>query len=174
MKRLFFLNTVVFVMFAMFFFSCKKEDQPGNVSFTSKYDFTVALPQQASLPVADTTIEASADITINDVRIEKCKAASLKSFYIEIKNPSTQTFEFCKEVHLWLSAPGVAETDVISAVNISPSAKRIDFTVSSIDLAQFLRKNVTTVKVKVVLSKGFIQPITLYGNMMFNVQGNID
>lgn len=168
MKRIFFFATIICILSVM---SCKKNDnKPGNASVTSQLEFTTTIQAQPDLPKIDTTIEASAEITINDNRLNNCDKASLKSFYIEIKEPSNQTFDFCKEVHLWLSAPGVPETDIISATNISSSARRIDFTVNSMDLVQFVRKTTMTAKLRIVLVKGFTQPIKVYGNMVFNVQ----
>jgi len=168
MRHIFFYTAVICLMTVM---SCKKnENKPGNASFTSQLDFTTTIAAQPDLPPTDTTIAASADISINDSRLNNCDRASLKSFYIEIKEPSNQTFDFCKEVHLLLSAPGIPETDVISAVNISSTARRIDFTVSDMDLVQFVRKNTMTAKLRIVLVKGFTQPIKVYGNMVFNVQ----
>ncbi len=168
MKHLLFLTVIC----AMTLLSCKK-NKPGNASFTSQFDFTATIPAQPNQPSMDTTIMVSSDITIDDDRLDNCDRASLKSFYLEIREPAGQTFDFCKEVHLLLSAPAIPEVDVVSAVNINPNATRIDFTVNSIDLVQFLRQNSMTAKVRIVLTKGFPQPIKLYGNMVFNVQGQL-
>jgi hypothetical protein len=169
MKHLFFFTTIICTMAIM---SCKK-NKPGNASFTSQFDFTTTIPAQPNQPSTDTTIMVTSDISIDDDRLDNCDRASLKSFYIEIKEPSNQTFDFCKEVHLLLSAPAIPEVDVVSAVNINPSSRRIDFAVNSIDLVQFLHQKSMTAKVRIVLTKGFSQPIKLYGNMVFNVQGQL-
>ncbi len=170
MKHLTILTCILSVFLCM---SCKK-NKPGNASFTSQFDFTTTIPAQPDLTSTDTTIIVSSEISIDDDRLDNCDKASLKSFYIEIQEPSTQTFDFCKEVHLLLSAPTIPETDVVFKTNISSSARRIDFTVNNIELVQFLRQSSMTAKVKIVLTKGFTQPIKLYGNMVFNVQGKLE
>jgi hypothetical protein len=171
MKRIIILNSILCAV--LFLTACKK-NKPGNASFTSQFDFTTEIPAQPNLVSQDTTIAVTSEISINDSRLENCDKASLKSFYIEIREPAGQTFDFCKEAHLLLSAPGIPETDVVFATNINPSARRIDFTVNSIELVQFLRKKSMTAKVRIVLTKGFNNPIKLYGNMVFNVQTKLD
>lgn len=169
MKKLIVLSVIIC---ALAFISCKK-NKPGNASFTSDFNFNTVIAAQPDISASDTTISATSEISIDDDRLDNCDRASLRSFYIEIKEPSNQTFDFCREAHLLLSAPGISEVDVVSAVNINPNSKRIDFTVNSTDLVQFLRQNSMTVKVRVVCMKGFSQPIKLYGNMVFNVQGKL-
>jgi hypothetical protein len=154
--------------------SCKKKSKPGSASFTSEFDFTVDVAAQPDISTRDTTISVTSEISVDDDRLDNCDRASLKSFYLEIKAPANQTFDFCREAHLLLSAPGLPEIDVISAVNINPNAKRIDFTVNSTDLVQYVRQNSFTVKVRVVCMKGFSQPIKLYGNMVFNATGKFE
>jgi hypothetical protein len=172
MKQLIILCSI---LCTLVFSSCKKHhNKPGNASFTSAFDFTTTIPAQPNLTSTDTTVAVTSEISIDDDRLDNCDRASLKSFYIEIKEPSEQTFDFCREAHLLLSAPGIPETDVVFATNIKPSSRRIDFTVSNIELIQFLRQNSMTAKVKIVITKGFPQPIKLYGNIVFNAQGKLD
>jgi len=167
-------NAAIFIgiLCALSVTSCKKNN-PGNASFTSQFDFTVDVAAQPNISTRDTTISVTSEISIDDDRLNDCDKASLKSFYVEIKEPSNQTFDFCREAHLLLSAPGIPEVDVISAVNINPSSRRIDFTVNNIELVQFLRQKSMTAKVRVVCMKGFNQSIKIYGNMVFNVQGKL-
>ncbi|MES2678789.1 MAG: hypothetical protein V4635_02845 [Bacteroidota bacterium] len=168
-------NLIIYIsiLCAVFFLACKKDNKPGNASFTSEFDFLVDVPAQPNISTKDTTIAVTSEISINDSRLEDCDKASLKSFYIEIREPASQTFDFCREAHLLLSAPGIPEVDLISAVNINPSSRRIDFNVNSIELIQFLHQKSFTAKVRVVCMKGFTNPIKLYGNIVFNVQGKL-
>ncbi len=150
--------------------SCKK-NTPGSASFTSEFAYTSEIPTTAV--TSDTTINVSSEISITDARLENCEKASLKSFYVQIDAPAGKTFDFCKEAHLWLSAPGIPEIDVISVSNISSTATRIDFTVNSTELVQFLKKPSMTAKLKVVLTKSCSTPTKISGKMVFNVQGKL-
>jgi hypothetical protein len=158
------------ILCTLLFTSCKK-NKPGNASFTSGFDFTTTIP--AMNINIDTTIVVSSDISITDDRLQNCDRASLRSLYIEIVEPSGQTFDFCNEVHFWLSAPGIPETDVVSITNINPSTIRIDFNVNSMDLAQFVRQSSMTARVKIRVKKGFANPIKIKGNIVFNVQAKL-
>lgn len=169
MKHVFFLTLVTC---ALTLASCKK-NKPGNVSFTSAYDFTVTIPAQPEVPVIGTTLAVSSEININDDRLNNCDRASLRSFYIEIVDPDDQTFDFGQEIRLSLSAPGLPDMDVVSAANINPNARRIDFTVNDTDLAQYLRNDAMTVRLKVALRKGTSRAVKVYGNMVFNAQAGL-
>ena len=169
MKRIFLFTAVMCIMAVI---SCKK-NKLGTVSFTAQLDFTTTIPAQPELPLLDTPVTVSADIPIQDKRLRHSEKASLKDFYVEIQAPSGQTFDFCREVHLFLSAPGVAETEIAFAENIDPNSTRIDFAVSHADMVQFIHQNSMTVKLKIRLGKSLSRPTTVYGNLMFNVQGRL-
>lgn len=169
MKKIFLLTAAIAIVTVI---SCKK-NKPGTVSFTSQLDFTTTIPAQPDLPAIDTPITVSTEVSIQDDRLRHCDRASLKNFYVEIKEPNGQTFNFCKEIGLTLSAQGIGEASIASATNINPSTTRIDFVVSDVDIAQFVHQNSMTVKLKIALGKGFSQPVKIYGNLMFNVQGSL-
>lgn len=169
MKHTFLLVAVISIMAVI---SCKK-NKPGTISFTSQLDFTTTIPAHPELPIFDTAITVSTQISIQDERLKHCDRATLKGFYIEIQEPQGQTFDFCKEIHLFLSAPGAGEAEIASAANIDPGARRVDFAVTDRDIAQFVHQDPMNVKLRIALGKGVAQPVKVYGNLKFNVQGGL-
>lgn len=172
MKRIFLATAVISVISVITVISCNK-NKPGTVSFTSLLDFTTTIPAQPELPLIDTPVTVSTDISIKDKRLNNCDRASLRSFYIEIQAPKGQTFDFCKEVRLSLSASGAGEAEIASAANINPNATRVDFVVSDNDMARFVHQSSMTVKLRITLGRGIKQPVTVYGNLKFNVQSSL-
>jgi hypothetical protein len=165
MKRLSFLVLVVWVLTNL---SCKKK----SITFPLPYDFDVMIPATPVIPPNDPTITVPYDITINDSRLDHIQSATLSSFYLQITDPAGKTFNWCKEIHLMLSADSIPEIEVATALNIDSNATRVDFTVTKADLSSMLAKKKITTKIKLVLVQGFAQQLKIHGSMNFQVIAN--
>ncbi len=164
MKKLFVFTAILGALIAS---SCNKSGTTSaTITVSPVYDFNCTVPAQVHIPNIDTTIMVSANIDITDSRLEQCQVANLQSFFIEITTPN-QTFNWCKEAHLFLSAEGLSESEVVSVANVSAAATRIDFTVSNINLAELLKRKMIVVKAKLVLREAFLNDIQFHGNIHF-------
>jgi hypothetical protein len=168
MKRLFVFASLLWLLTNI---SCKKKNNSSpNATFDTEYNFDVTIPAQTTIPPIDTTIIVHADIDLNDSRLDQCESATLNAFNVTITSPSSQTFDFCNEIRLIVSADGVPETEVLVAANVNPSANRIDFTVNSINLAAFLKKQHITAKLRVKLTQKTLPEVRCHGNLNFKVK----
>ncbi len=161
MKSIIFIGTFILLSIN---FSCKKK----SISFNTHYDFNISVPSQPFIP-SGSEVTISEDIKLNDSRLSKTEVADLTGFTLQITDPTGKTFDFCREIHLSISTETLPEIEVAMAANIDPSTSLVNFKVTNVNIAEYLKNNMKA-HIRLLLTQGFKEDLKVYGNMTFKIQ----
>jgi hypothetical protein len=165
--KTFLAYTAVFL--ALLSASCSKK----TFVFHTHYDLDFKIPAvTTSVPPVNAVVPISleSEITNNDSRVDLIEKATLESFYIDLTEPKNRTFSWCEEIHMYLIAEGVPETEIAYALHIDPLATHIDLTPTGANLAAYLKQKTYKVKVTVMVREVFNEEMRVTGRMNFRIE----
>ncbi|PKP08011.1 MAG: hypothetical protein CVU09_17590 [Bacteroidetes bacterium HGW-Bacteroidetes-4] len=119
MKKLSLLYLILLAVFA----SCNKLDK--LTQFTLNYEESIVIPSSfgIELPFDIYTPEIESNtastFSVNNTRKDLVEEISLKTLTLTLTDPSESNFSFLNEIHIYISAEGLDETEIAWKTNIT-------------------------------------------------------
>lgn len=153
------IKLILVLSVLLFLSSCKLID--GWTHFEIKYSSSVTLPQDLNVNQSENVYpdQIAADLE-NEVESEgynpdKIESVELSKLYLNIDYPSNVDFSFLSSGELFMSAADIPEKRVawIDNVPVSPG-DRIKLKTTSSDLKKYLKKDVVTLRLNIIINNG--------------------
>ena len=137
-------NFFFYFCIALLFTGCDKLHKltQFNMNYESDISYSAGLP--INLPVnistPDMATNSAQEFSINDTRKDLIESIKLTELKLTITSPSGKTFSFLKEVHLFISSPGLPEVEVANKLNIDNSVGgELVLTVFDTELREYIK-----------------------------------
>lgn len=164
---------ILTLILSLFLTSCNNVDD--LLSFTISNDATIEI--KSTLPInlpseivtPDVTTNSSAEFENNKTKASLVKDVKLKSLKLSITNPEGKSFDFLKEIHLYISTNSSDEIELAYETNISSTSNTIDLICTSEKLDQYIKADKYKIRTKVTLKETLTQDVKVKANMNFRV-----
>jgi len=151
MKKLLFIIVAVLVIVQ----SCKEVNKLTQFSISNNSTATIPATLGIDLPIdiwtPDIPTNSETEFKSNNTAKNLVQHITLTSLSVEITSPESSTFDFLKNIEIYISADGLAEKKIAWLDNIPQTGlKTIDLTVSSDDLQEYIKKDKYKLRTKTV------------------------
>ncbi len=151
MKKLF---VIIFTMFTILQ-SCKEVDKLTQFSISNDANITIPATLGINLPIdiwtPDIPTNSDSEFDSNNTAKNLIEHIKLKKMSMEITSPETSTFDFLKNIEIYISAEGLDEKKIAWLDNIPKTGlKKIDLQVSDADLQEYIKKDKYKLRTKTV------------------------
>jgi hypothetical protein len=172
MKKLLLLLFVSVFVFG----GCKNEGIGINFKMDYTSSFTIEAGGGINLPIEiftpEVTTDSEAEFEANDTRKDKIQEIKLESLSLTITSPEGQNFDFMKNIYLYINAEGLEEQRYAFIENIPEGYASINLNADGVDLAEYIKKDKFSLRVKAVQDKTMTRDIDVSAAMVFAVRAN--
>lgn len=150
-------------------FSCKKFDKKTQFEFEIEQEVTipstVGIQVPFNIPTYDVNTTIDHQLEIHNKRKKKIEHIYLTNLETDILSPSTQTFNFLKDITIQLSASGLPKIKIAEATNLqNQNLKALTIpTIQDLDLADYIKQNKIDITVDVTTDE------TIFTDVKINV-----
>ncbi len=131
-----------------------------HTSFTYPANLPINLPGNTNTP--DITTNADQQFAIKDTRKDLIQSIKLKQLTLTITDPSTQTFSFLKSVDVYISAPGLPETQVAHKDNIPANVgNTLDLDLFDVELRDYIKADNFNLRITSVTDEIITHAVTV-------------
>lgn len=160
--------------------SCELFDQATKVEFDMEFGSSVKIPSSSGLNLPfdlftpDITTNSESTFGIQNTQKELVETVNLTSMVLTITSPSSQRFDFLKEVTLYIDADGLGEVQIAYAENIPDNiGNELELTVAGNNLKDYITKDKFTIRVKTVTDKTVNQEVRIDIDSKFHIIADI-
>lgn len=159
--------------------ACSKIDQLTQFDLEYSYDTTIESVIGINLPfnlvTPPITSNISEAVEINNTRKDLIEEATVQSLKVLITNPDGDTFDFLKEIEIFIDAENLDETMVASAYDISNDIgnELVLDVVSDLNLKDYIQQDEFDLNIKIVTDKLLLHDIDIRADALFNVDAKI-
>ncbi len=150
MKKLILL-AVAFI--AITFTSCDELDK--FTTFEMDFTSSITVPASAGINLPfdlfsqDITTNSESTFGSNNTNKELLQEVKLKEMTMTITSPSSQRFDFLKEIHIYISADGLSELEIASKTDIPDNiGTELELDVNENDIKEYIKKDKFKLRVK--------------------------
>lgn len=154
---------------------CKK-----LIQFHMDYDNSVTIPANAivELPIdlltPETVTDSEQQFGNNGTSSNLISRISLTDLTLRIQNPESETFNFLKNIQIYLRAPEMPEVLVAYADPVPATGLReLALTCEDVDLKDYLRKSSYSIRVKATSDEALVQDTQVNIHSRFAVDAGI-
>lgn len=120
------------------------------MDYGSDYTYSAGIP--VNLPVQlyspDVTTNADQEFAINDTRKDLIESIKLKELKLTITSPAGKTFSFLKDIHVYISSPGLPEVEVANKLNIDDNVGgELQLDLFDVELKDYIKADTFKLKV---------------------------
>ena len=160
--------------------SCDKEAIKEKLQFELKQGTAFTIP--AFNYVSDTTITVSVgNIPTNSSKVfqekgtspDLIKSVSVKEVKLTAKNPVTETFDFVKNVKLYISADGLSEILLASIDSIPVNSSTVTLKTSGESMLEYIKKDNISLKVSAAAKDSLLQDTEFDTDMIFTIAADL-
>jgi hypothetical protein len=166
----------ILVFSALVFSGCNKDEIGIKFNMDYNTSFTIEAGNGLNLPfdffTPDITSNSEAEFEANDTRKDKIQEIKLTSLSLSITAPSGQNFDFLKHIYLYINAEGLDEQRYAYIENVPDGQTTINLNADGIDLAEYIKKDKFSLRVKAVQDKSVSKDIDIAADMVFAVKAN--
>lgn len=170
--------TVLFLFVSVLFCGCSKLDKltQFNMDYESDYTYSAGLPLNIPVQIfsPDVTTNSDQEFAINDTRKDLIESIKLTQLKLVITSPSGETFSFLKEVHVFIAADGLPETEVANKLNIDNTVgSELELTVFDTELQEYIKADKFKLKVTSVTDELLTSNVNVHIYSNFFVDAKI-
>ena len=129
------------------------------------------LPFEVGTP--DVTTNSSQQFENNNTAANLIKEIKLEELKLTITSPSSKTFSFLKNIHIYISTNSSDEIELAGMDNISSSAQTITLTPTTQDLSKYVKASSYKLRTTVVTKETLTQPIDIRSDIKFKVRAGV-
>ena len=144
--------------FALSLFSCEKVDKLTQFSITDKSEITISagaatmLPFDVNTPPVNSVAEK--EMTMNNSRIDMIESVQLEELKMVIATPAGRTFDFLRDIEIYISADGLAEKKIAFSNAIADDVTNtIRLSTEKVELEEFLKKGTYKIRTRLTTDK---------------------
>lgn len=150
-----FLYTCIVTLILTGNLACKKFT---NFKFSLNTETTLPANSPLNLPFdvfsPKVTTNTESTFEANDTRSNLVDKINLSKCIAKITNPTTRNFDFLSEVHVYISAAGIGETEIAYATNIDDNiGNELSLTSTGVNLKDYLSASEITIRINAVSDK---------------------
>ncbi len=146
---------------------CKKFDEKTQFTYSLEEDIVIPSVIGVNLPFNIPTTDIATNID-HELEIRNRKKKRIEKIYLtrlemNIKSPAMATFNFLKDVTIYLEADGLPRVEVAAQQNLTNTNARylIIPTRNTTDLTDYIKKDKINIHVEVVTDETIFQDITV-------------
>lgn len=173
MKRL-----ILTIILAFALFSCEKIDELTKFTVTDEFETTITagpaslLPADIETPPVSTNAEK--ELSNNNSRIDMIESVKMKNMQFYLFNPEGRSFDFLRDVELFISADGLPEKKIAFASNIPDSVTNLlQLTCEDVELEQYIKKGTYRIRLRVTTDKVLNDDIQLRITSSYRVDARV-
>jgi hypothetical protein len=155
---------------------CKKKSLISfNIQISQQFTIQSTNPIQLpfSILIPDVQTNSNAEFEKNDSRVEYVKEIKLNEFRLQIESPIDQSFDFLKEIEIFIASEGLDEIRLASKFDINNNARTLDLDCETNDFSAYLKKESFKLRVRTVLRKTINKDIKILSNQNFRVKAGL-
>lgn len=165
-------------LFALSLVSCDKVDKLTQFTINDKSSMTISagaatlLPFDVSTPPVNSVAEK--EMTMNNSRIDMIESVMLEELKLVISSPSGRTFDFLKDIEIYISADGLPEKKVAFANAIADNVTNtIRLTTEKVELEQYIKKGTYNIRTRVTTDKILNEDINIDITSKYRIDAKI-
>lgn len=166
------------LVLVIFFAGCKALNK--LTQFYVSYDTSMTVPSSLgvgspfSFATPDVTTNSSQEFSGHNTDKNLINKVTLKELKLTISSPSTQTFDFMKDIEIYMSAGSLPKVMIASMYNIPQTGlTTLQLNVVSDDLKQYIIQDTIKLSVKVTTRKTVAQDTQIDAQSRFLVNARI-
>lgn len=156
--------------------SCNRDVIEIKFKLNYSTNFTIESGGLLNFPLdfftPDVTTNAESEFEANDTRKDKVKEVSLDELVLTITAPEGRSFDFLKDIYLFISAEGLEEQQYAFYEDVPDGLTRLELNATGIDLASYIKEEKFKLRSECVLDRTLTQNIDVQADMVFNVRAN--
>ncbi len=151
-------------LFALAFASCEKVDKLTQFTINDQFETTIpagiAALSPRDLNTPPVTSVADKELTMNNSRIDMIESVKLQELKLVIFEPTGRTFDFLKDIEIFIAAEGLDEKRIAYSLNMADDVTNtIRLSLDNVELEQYLKKGTYTIRMRVTTDKIINQDI---------------
>lgn len=161
----------------MLFVGCNKIDEFTKFDMEYTTQLTISPTNGVSIPIEilspDIETNSTSEFEINDTRKDLIESVVLSRLEVDLLSPENGDFSFLKSVEVLINADGLDEISVAILNDIPSNAKFLKLNPSGADLQEYIKKDVFSLKLKIVSDEftSTSHKVSVYS--LFNVDAKI-
>ncbi len=151
------MKRITLLLLGIFLFAgaCKELDKLTQFTISQDTSATIPATLGINIPITiwtpDITTNSQSEFENNNTNKDLVEHITLTKLQIKITNPSSSTFDFLKDIEVYISAEGLAEKKIAWYYDIPKTGlKELDLDVSDEDLQEYIKKDTIKLKTKTV------------------------
>lgn len=165
------MNIKHILLFSIILFSqsCKKFDKKTQFEFEIEQEVTIpstiGIQAPFNIPTYDVNTTIDHQLEIHNKKKKKIEHIYLTNLETDILSPSTQTFNFLKNITIQLSANGLPKVKIAEATNLqNKNLRTLNIpTIQDLDLAEYIKQDQIDITVDVTTDE------TIFTDVKINV-----
>lgn len=162
----------------LFLFSCAKEKENSTFSYDFESEFT--FPATSTVNIATSRYSGNLNTNSedkfadNDTRAELVQYINADDISLGLVSPSSESFDFAKNIKVFIDAEGVDEKLIASFNDIPEEASRaLDLNVVASDFQEYLKAEQIVFRINIENRRTVPQDITLRLDASFNGRADV-
>lgn len=152
---------------------CKDVDELLTFTISDETTFTVEsaglLDLPVNIPTPDVTTNSNQKFENNNTSAALVKDIRLQTVRLTITNPTGETFDFLKSIHLYISTSSSNEIELASLDNIPVGVSTIELETTDERLDAYVKSSSYQVRTNVVTDEALSTDVDVKANIQFRV-----
>jgi hypothetical protein len=160
--------------------SCELFDNATKVKFDMEFNSEVKVPPSSGLNLPfdlftpNITTNSESTFGVQNTQKELVETVNLTSMVLTITSPSSQRFDFLKDITLYINADGLGETEIAFAKDVPDNiGTELELTVTGNNLRDYIVKDKFTIRVETVTDKTVNQEIKIDLGSKFHIIADV-
>ncbi|RYD76856.1 MAG: hypothetical protein EOP53_13945 [Sphingobacteriales bacterium] len=171
-------NALMFLAVIVLLAGCKKELGVATFDVDSQSTFTIqgggGILNLLEIVTPGVQTNWEGDFANNNTNKDQLREMHLTDLTLTITNPAGQTFDFLENIHIFIKADGLQETEIAYKENIPTTiGQTLKLDAKDIDLTQYAKKDAFTLRVTAKQRKTISQDVTMRADMIFKVTADV-
>ena len=174
MKKNLLLSITTFVLLL----NCSIVDEltKFDIDYQTNYSIapTTLINSPFSIFTPDVTTESESTFENNNTRTDLIESIKLKNIKLTIESPEDGTFNFLKEIHVYIEANDIDEVEIANRFNLEDiNSNTIQLDIIDEELKAFIKKESYKLRVKTVTDETISETHTIIIDTKFRVDAKI-
>ena len=172
-------NLILFALLGFVVISFSNCELDKYTQFDMEFSSSVTVPKTSGLTLPfdlftpEMTTNSSATFGTNNTNKELIEEIILKSMVLDITQPGDRDFDFLEEIHIFISADGLAELEIASKTTIPADVDRLELDVNANDLKEYIKKDKFQLRVKTITDETLSDDVNIDVESVFAVDAEV-
>lgn len=174
------LSVLLVLVTIIGFSSCELFDEATKVEFDMSFKSQVEVPPSSGLNLPfdlftpEITTNSESTFGVNNTQKELVETVNLTSLDLTITSPSSQRFDFLKEITIYINADGLGEVEIAYANDIPENiGNELELIVTANNLRDYIVKDEFTLRVETVTDETINQEVEIDVDSEFHIVADV-